>query len=479
MSTKTIKRMLLWTILLSHVLFVLYPKAALADPAKPEIAAQGAILVDAGTGEVLFEKNADQRFYPASITKIMTALLVIENTDFSDTVHFSKSATTNLESGAVRLGLSEGDSVSVKDCLYALMLRSANDVANGLAEHAGGSLQGFAAMMNQRAKELGCTNTNFVNPSGLNSDSHYTTARDMALIARTCFDNEKFRGIVSTKTYSFPAIRNNPKSTLLTMGHKMIFEADYRYDKDVIGGKTGYTMKAGNTLVTAAERDGRRLIVVILKSSGTHYSDTKKLLDYGFALHKKAQGQAGRPKEKESPGIQAGPVKEEAKESLATKESPSKEEANRLPGGAGEATKEAPGAGAAIQEGPGGAGAVKEGPGGGASASLKPQNPVQKGWVLDVKGWYYVKEDGKRADSGILKIESKSYWFDADTYMATGWRRDASGDWFYFREDGSMETSSWIQDKKLWYYVSDSGKMLVDATTPDGYKVNAQGVWVE
>ncbi|MDO4787708.1 MAG: serine hydrolase [Johnsonella sp.] len=481
MRRKIIRKTLLWTLLLSYLCLCFLQKEAFADPSKPEIAAQGAILVDAKTGEVLFEKNADTRFYPASITKIMTALLVIENTDFKDKVHFSKTATTNLESGAVKLGLSEGDSVSVKDCLYALMLRSANDAANGLAEHTGGSIQGFAAMMNQRAKALGCTNTNFVNPSGLNSDSHYTTARDMALIARACFENEVFKGIVSTRTYSFPAIKNNPKPVLLTMGHKMIFEADYRYYKGIIGGKTGYTMKAGNTLVTAAQREDVKLIAVILKSSGTHYSDTKKLLDYGFALYHQGEEGSGKPEEKESRGAKENAG---AQENTGAKEAPRKEEAvKEAPAGKiGPVGKSLPKEEAAQP------GQTKEAAPADAQEALResgspslsgPGKPVKRGWVLDVRGWYYIKENGKRAESEILKIESKDYWFDADAYMGTGWRQDAFGNWFYFREDGSMQTSSWIQYKKLWYYLSDSGKMLVDATTPDGYKVDAQGVWIE
>ena len=138
---------------------------------KPTIASEGAVLLNASTGEVLFEKNGTSRFYPASITKLMTALLTAENCALSDTVTFSKSATTNLESGAVTLNLVEGDKLTVEQCLYALMLKSANEVANGLAEHISGSVSAFADKMNARAKELGCTDTHFVNPNGLNNES--------------------------------------------------------------------------------------------------------------------------------------------------------------------------------------------------------------------------------------------------------------------------------------------------------------------
>lgn len=250
---------------------------------QPQIASEGALLLNVSSGEVLYSKNGDTRYYPASITKLMTALLVAERSKLSDTVIFSKTATTNLESGAVTLSLTEGDKLTVEQCLYGLMLRSANEVANGLAEHVAGSIGSFAGMMNEKAKKLGCTDTNFVNPNGLNNSNHYTTPHDMALIAKAAFENETVRKVCSTKSYQIPATKKASARTI-TMGHKMINSSDFRYYPDVIGGKTGYTSLAGNTLVTYAEKDGVRLVAVIMKSKSTHYADTKALLDYGFAL---------------------------------------------------------------------------------------------------------------------------------------------------------------------------------------------------
>ena len=165
-------------------------KAAADAIAKPTISAEAGILYDVTNGRVLFEKNADEKLAPASTTKLMTALLVLEKANLDDKVTFSKTAVTNLESGAVKIGLVEGDQVSVKDSLYALLLKSANEVANGLAEHVSGSISAFAELMNARAAELGCTNTHFVNPNGLNSDQQYTTCRDMAKIAAAAFANK-------------------------------------------------------------------------------------------------------------------------------------------------------------------------------------------------------------------------------------------------------------------------------------------------
>lgn len=249
----------------------------------PQISSEGAVLMDADTGALLYSKNSETKYYPASITKLMTALLVAERTNLSDTVTFSKSATTNLEAGAVTLNMTEGDKLTVEQSLYGLMLKSANDVANGLAEHVSGSVSSFAQLMNAKAKELGCTNTNFVNPNGLNNSNHYTTPHDMALIAKAAFQNSVVRNVCSTVSYQIPATKKAGARTV-TMGHKMINSSDSRYYPGVVGGKTGYTSAAGNTLVTYAEKNGTRLIVVIMKSKSTHYDDTKALLDYGFAL---------------------------------------------------------------------------------------------------------------------------------------------------------------------------------------------------
>ena len=258
--------------------------ASAADISQPEVAAEGAVLLNAATGEVLYGKNQDQQFYPASITKVMTALVVLEHCNLNETVTFSETATTNLESGAVALGVSAGDQLTVEQSLYGLLLKSANEIGNGLAEHVSGSVSAFADLMNAKAKELGCKNTHFANPHGLNNENHKTTPYDMALILRAAVANDTFRKIDTTTSYQFPAIKNAAARTI-TMGHKMMYKTDSRYYEGIIGGKTGYTSKAGNTLVTAVERDGVRLIAVVMKAKGTHYTDTRAMLDYGFALH--------------------------------------------------------------------------------------------------------------------------------------------------------------------------------------------------
>lgn len=257
--------------------------AATDWPSNLSVQADGAILMDADTGTILWGQNIHNEYFPASITKVMTALLVIENCKLDETVTFSHNAVFNVESGSSNAGITEGDTLSVKDCLYALLLKSANESANALAEHVAGSTEAFADMMNARAKQLGCTNTHFSNPSGLNNQEHYTSPYDMALIARAAFNNPVFKEIDSTTAYKLPANSINKEGLSIYPGHKMMKKNTPFYYPGIVGGKTGFTTLAGNTLITCAEKNGMKLITIILKGSTPQYwADTKNLLDFGF-----------------------------------------------------------------------------------------------------------------------------------------------------------------------------------------------------
>lgn len=267
----------------------LQPSESFAEPAWPQdvlIEAEGGILVDADSGTVLYGKNIHQRYYPASITKILTALIVIERCKLDDTITFSYDAVHNVESGSTSAGYGVGDKITVREALYALLLRSANEVANALAEHCAGSREAFARLMNEKAASLGCKESHFTNPSGLNDENHYTTAYDYSLIAMAAFKNPTFVEFDSTTYYELPPNSANAEPFTIYCGHKMLKKSSGLYYPGIIGGKTGYTMTAGNTLVTCAERDNLKLITVILNGHLTHYSDTKKLLDFGFANFK-------------------------------------------------------------------------------------------------------------------------------------------------------------------------------------------------
>ena len=256
----------------------------------PSVVAESAIIMEASPGMVLYSKNINDKHYPASITKIMTALLAVENCSLNETVTCSHDAVFGIESGAAHIGADVGEQFTMEQCLYALMLKSANEIANAIGEHIAGSVPKFAEMMTAKAKALGCKNTHFTNPHGLHNSEHYTTAYDMALITRAAMKNQTYRTIAGTKRYVIPPTNKQSEARYLTNKHQMINPNDYpQYEyKYTLTGKTGYTDQAGNTLVTVAKKDGLELICVVLKSKPSYakcnqYTDTISLLDYCFA----------------------------------------------------------------------------------------------------------------------------------------------------------------------------------------------------
>ena len=279
------KRIFHFLLCLTLVFSLITPFNAYAEATWPDyvpIQAEGGIVMDADTGTVLYGKNIHTAYYPASITKIMTALVVIENCSLDEMVTFSHNAVYNVEAGSSSAGLDEGDVLNVRDCLYALLLKSANESANALAEHVAGSTEAFAEMMNAKAASLGCQDSHFANPSGLNNPDHYVSAYDMALIGRAALNNPTFLEIDSTLYYDLPVTKRNPEGGRIYPGHKMLKKNMPEYYEGCIGGKTGYTSLAGNTLVTFARRNGMTLVSVVLNGHQTQYTDTKALLDFGF-----------------------------------------------------------------------------------------------------------------------------------------------------------------------------------------------------
>ncbi len=257
-------------------------------PDQPEIFSKSAILIDADTGAILYQKDPYTRSYPASTTKIMTGLLTIENCSMSDTVTFSSAAANSVTWEDASLGTKAGEQYTVEQALYGLLLHSANEIAYGLGEHVSGSIPAFAELMNQRAKELGALNTHFSNASGLHDENHYTTAYDMAMIARGCYNNTAFVNIDSTAdTYSIPATNLTSEPRYFKHRHLMLKGRQYYYEY-CKGGKTGFTDQAQYTLVTFAEKNDMRLIAVCFKSGANErFEDTRKLFDWGFKNFKK------------------------------------------------------------------------------------------------------------------------------------------------------------------------------------------------
>lgn len=274
------RRRIGWTWIAATVVSLIFASSAAAagpaDPsAPPEAQSEAAILIEQHTGNVLYVKNGDERLYPASIAKIATAIVALEHSSLDDIATVSKAARG--EDGT-RVYLAEGEQVTMEKLLYGMMLNSGNDAATAIAEQIDGTKEKFAARMNAFMRDtIGANDSNFVNPSGLPDPDQYTTASDMAMLARYAMDNETFRQIVSTRKLPWTGLE---WTTTLENHNKML--SDY---PGATGIKNGYTIASGNTLVGAAERDGMSLIGVVLKAGSKNiaYADMAEMLDYGFA----------------------------------------------------------------------------------------------------------------------------------------------------------------------------------------------------
>ena len=251
-------------------------------PEEPDLISGSALVVDTVTGAVLYSKNDTEVIYPASTTKILTCLLALENCSLDETVTFSETAV-DIPSDASNISAVAGEEMTLEDCLYGLMLPSGNECANAIAEHVAGSIEAFVEMMNEKAEELGCTNTHFANPNGLYDSDHYSTAQDMSLIAQACFSNSEFVEIVSHSSYTIAATNMSEKREI-TNSNKLIQSSSEYYNSTVVGGKTGYTAIGGRALVFLSESDNMNLICVFFNSSDYYgvFEDAVDMLDYVY-----------------------------------------------------------------------------------------------------------------------------------------------------------------------------------------------------
>ncbi len=249
----------------------------------PEPQGKAALLMDINSGRILYDKNSHQRMPPASVTKIMTALLTIENGNLDELVEVSENAAATRECS---IYLQEGEKLTRWELLYACMLPSANDAAVALAESVSSNVEDFVDLMNRRADELGMKDTHFCNPHGLQAEEHYTTAYDLALLSREALKNPLFREVVSTQNIIIPGSPDSEEQRSLWNQNRLL----YRYS-GTLGIKTGYTREAGNCVVGAAQKDNMILIAVCLNSPGV-YNDIIQMLDYGFSNYQMTELQS-------------------------------------------------------------------------------------------------------------------------------------------------------------------------------------------
>ena len=265
-----------------------------------EVEAGAALMYEMNTGTLLYAYNADTKMYPASVTKVMTCLIALEHGNMDDIVTVSESVVANRDPSGSNCALVAGEQISLRELIYCLMVASANDAGSAISEYIAGSEEAFVELMNQKAAELGCSNTHFVNPHGLHDEQHYTTARDLAKIMLAALEHELFREVYSTKLHEVPATNMSEARSLISTNY-MIEKSvvDYYYDQRVVGGKTGFTTPAGRCLAAVSESGGMKLLTVVmggvteLNDNGSvkygSFEQTGKLIDYGFENFVSAQ----------------------------------------------------------------------------------------------------------------------------------------------------------------------------------------------
>lgn len=255
-------------------------------PQGPNVYGNSAIVMDMNSGAILYGKKIDDQHYPASITKLLTALVALENSELDDEVYFSEDSVSFLEPGDASIGMTPGEILSMNDALYGMLLASANEVSYAIAESTGklmgGDYNTFIQAMNDRAVELGCTGSHWTNANGLHNEQHYTTAHDMALIASAVYQFEEFRTVTQTLNYTISPTNLVGESRTFQQNHKMLWPENYNYYEYCTGGKTGYTDKSRTTLVTTADNGTLQLVAVVLQDDGDVYADTRSMFDYGF-----------------------------------------------------------------------------------------------------------------------------------------------------------------------------------------------------
>ena len=262
-------------------------------PQGPHVYGNSAVVVDMDSGAVLYGKKADERHYPASITKLMTALVALENSEPDDEVLFSQNSVSFLEYGDASIGMTPGEILSMNDAMYGMLLASANEVSYAIAESVGklmgGDYNTFLQAMNDRAEELGCTDSHWMNANGLHNDQHYTTAHDMARIASAVYQFEGFRTVTQTLNYTIGPTNLVGESRTFQQNHKMLWPGNPNYYEYCTGGKTGYTDQSRTTLVTMADNGNMRLVAVLLQDDGDVYADTRAMFDYVYSNFSKVQ----------------------------------------------------------------------------------------------------------------------------------------------------------------------------------------------
>lgn len=389
---------------------------------KPSISAPAALVVNASTRQIYFSKGGLDPYHPAALANLVTASLLLTYKRLDDVLAVSHTAVTGLESGASTAGLKAGDVITVRDALGAMFVRSCCDVANVAAENVAGSIPNFVALMNQTVKNWGCVGTNFINPTGLNSDAQVTNTYDAAIIMDKVTSDPTLKLMLQQQAYVLPATAHRGAKSLSTTNQLLINGNKNRYAG--IASKLGYTSKAKYTVASQIDYNGQRLIAVVLKANGSQFTDTTKLLNYAKVASLEAA-------------------------SAGTAYNTVLNVANNVSAQAMAATNIAAATSMASVN-----------VGSGTNAFLVSTGDTAGTWQKDAKGWYFLKSSGQSAANEWIKQGGKVYCVDSAGYMITGWRQMSNGEMYYFDPNtGELRFNTWVNVSTGAYYLQADGTL--------------------
>lgn len=420
------------------------------NAAKPVINSDGAIVVNATTKEVYYSKNPFNAYNPAGIANLMTAYLLANSKQLTDVMMVTAPAVSNLESGAARAGLRAGDTITVADALGAMFVKSCCDVSNTAAINVAGSIENFVALMNQTAISMGCLATHFANPTGLNDASQVTTPYDMAIIMDYVTNNPTLKQFLTLTQYQLPATAHR-RALMLYSKNTLLARGSSTYYDGISASRLGYTSKALYTMASEVDYNGNKLIAVVLRSNGSQFADTTKLLNFSkTSLFERVSGGGA---------VQAA----QAMANVAA---------------AGQAQ-------AQLQLQTGNAATLQQALASSGISTTQGSNSTASGtWLQNGGRWYYVNAAGQIVRSQWLNDGGKNYYLDSSGFMVTGWQTFSNGNTYYFdATNGDLKSNTWLNLTDGSYYLQSDGSLAKasagqtkNITTSVGtYTINDQG----
>ena len=395
---------------------------------KPSVTAPGALVVNATTRQIYFSKGGLNPFYPAALTTLVTAHLLLTYKKLDDVLAVSHTAVTGLESGASTAGLRAGDVITVRDALGAMFVRSCCDVANVVAENVAGSIPNFVALMNQTVRNWGCVATNFANPTGLNNDSQITNTYDAAIIMDKVSSDPTLKIMLQQQAYVLPATAHRAAKTLTTT-NQLLIAGNKNYYAGISASKMGYTSKAKYTIASEIDYNGQRLIAIVLMANGSQFTDSTKLLNYAKVASLEASAAGANTILNVSSNV--------SNQAMVA----ANVAANTMSG----MVSTVPQATSFVSN---------------ANAVMGNIGDTPGTWQKDSKGWYFIKSNGQSAANEWIKQNGKVYCVDSTGYMITGWRQMSNGEMYYFDPtSGELRYNTWVNVSTGAYYLQADGTL--------------------